>query len=215
VGVDILSVGISIMAELVIQSGKLRGKRLVLPDKEVFIGRDEDCHVRLTSSLISRKHCALNCTPEGLWVRDLASQNGTFVNEVQISEPVLLKAGDVLQIGAVLFQVPIQRPLIELAPSKKDEKSGHISDADIASWLSDEQDTSIKPSDTTIIKHSPPPSTQLELPVERATPLPAATAAVTTPPPESARRPPRTLKEQAAEIIRRHWASVRDEEPKA
>jgi predicted component of type VI protein secretion system len=205
------------MAELVIQSGKLRGKRLVLPDKEVFIGRDEDCHVRLTSSLISRKHCALTSTPEGLWVRDLASQNGTFVNEVQISHPVLLKAGDLLQVGAILFQVPIQRPLAEIAlpkkdDSKKDEPSGSISDAEIASWLTDEHDTSIKPSDTTIIKQPPPPSTQMEVPVERAAP---AVAAVATPLPESVRRPPRTLKEQAAEIIRRHWAAVRGEEPKA
>lgn len=205
------------MAELIIQSGKLRGKRLVLPDKEVFIGRDEDCHVRLTSSLISRKHCALTSSPEGLWVRDLTSQNGTFVNEVQISGPVLLKAGDVLQVGAILFQVPIQRPVVETAPPKKDDpkkddQSGSISDAEIAGWLSDEHDTSIKPADTTIIKHPPPPSTQMELPVERATPAPAALA---TPMPESTRRAPRTLKEQAAEIIRRHWAAVRGEEPKA
>lgn len=205
------------MAELIIQSGKLRGKRLVLPDKEVFIGRDEDCHVRLTSSLISRKHCALTSTPEGLWVRDLASQNGTMVNEAPITEPVLLKPGDILQIGAILFQVPLQRPAVEFAPAKKGDKSGRISDADIASWLSDEPDTAaVKPSDTTIIKHPPAPSTQVELPAETSAVV-AAPAPVAVPhaAPEMARRGPRTVKEQAAEIIRRHWADARSDESKA
>jgi predicted component of type VI protein secretion system len=200
------------MAELIIQSGKLRGKRLVLPDKEVFLGRDEDCHVRLASSLISRKHCALHNTPEGLWVRDLASQNGTFVNDAPITEPVLLKAGDVLQIGAVQFQVPVQRPLAEVAPVKKSETGEPISDADIASWLSDEHVAAVaKPSDTTIIKNPSPATTMVNVVAERSaptlTPLPP-TASL-----ESVRRPPRTIKEQAAEIIRRHWAAVRGEEP--
>lgn len=199
------------MPELIIQSGKLRGKRLVLPDTEIFIGRDDDCHVRLTSSLISRKHCALEGAPEGLWVRDLGSQNGTLVNDVPITDRVLLKAGDVLQVGAVQFQVPVQRPMADFPPPVKSDKdkSEAPSDADIASWLSDEHDTgSAKPSDTTIIKNPlPPQTTEVELTAVKPTPAPAPT------PHEAARRPPRTVKEQAAEIIRRHWAAVRDEAP--
>jgi pSer/pThr/pTyr-binding forkhead associated (FHA) protein len=201
-----------IMAELIIQSGKLRGKRLILPDKEVLIGRDEDCHVRLTSSLISRKHCALTSTPEGLWVRDLSSQNGTIVNDVPITEPTLLKPGDVLQLGAILFQVPVQRTVAETAAAKKPEKEGGISDAEIASWLSDESaSVAAKSSDTTIIKQPSAPSTEIDVPIERTTPAAPAAAA----PVEPTRRPPRSVKEQAAEIIRKHWASVRGEEPKA
>lgn len=199
------------MPELIIQSGKLRGKRLVLPDNEIFIGRDEDCHVRLTSSLISRKHCALEGTPEGLWVRDLGSQNGTLVNDVPITDRVLLKAGDVLQVGAIQFQVPVQRPMAEPSAgskSEKSEKSEAPSDADIASWLSDDHDTgSTRPSDTTVIKHPAPPTTEVEVSAVKPTPQPVAT------PHESVRRPPRTVKEQAAEIIRRHWAAVRGETP--
>ncbi len=202
------------MAELIIQSGKLRGKRLVLPDKEVFIGRDEDCHVRLASSLISRKHCALRNSPEGLWVRDLNSQNGTIVNDVPITEPLLLKAGDILQVGAVLFQVPVQRPMVEAVPVKKSETGEPISDADIASWLSEEQAGAVaKPSDTTIIKNPSPATTMVNVIPDRATPAPTPLPATVSPPAESVRRPPRTIKEQAAEIIRRHWAAVRGEEP--
>lgn len=201
---------VPIMAELIIQSGKLRGKRLILPDSEVFLGRDEDCHVRLTSSLISRKHCALRGTPDGVWVRDLASQNGTIVNNLQITGPVLLKPGDVLQIGAIQFQVPIQHPVAEAARQHKEEKPGHISDAEIASWLTDEPEAAPKSPDTTIIKQAVPLTTEVEVPIVRPTPLPPTAA-----PPEMVRRPPRTVKEQAAEIIRRHWETVRSHAPTA
>ncbi len=196
-----------IMAELIIQSGKLQGKRLVLPDKEVFIGRDEECHVRLSSSLISRKHCALHSTPEGLWVTDLSSQNGTYVNEVAITEKVLLKPGDTLQVGAILFQVPGHKPLEAVLPKSSDKlatKAGAISDADIANWLTDEDKKSaVGPSDTTIIKN--PAAPPLAAAVAPLTAVPTAAPTVVEP----ARRAPRTVKEQAAEIIRRHWAEVR------
>jgi len=98
------------MAELIIASGTMKGQRLILPDREVIVGRDEECHMRIASSLISRKHCTLKGTSQGVWVRDLESQNGTYVNDVAISEPYLMKSGDVLRIGASLFQVPRGRP---------------------------------------------------------------------------------------------------------
>ena len=203
------------MAELIIQSGKLQGKRLVLPDKEVVIGRDDDCHVRLASTLVSRKHCSLHGSPEGLWVRDLASQNGTFVNDAPVTEPVLLKPGDVLQVGATLFLVPTSRPMAaEPSAGKSADKAEHASDAEIASWLSDTSDEiPAGTSDTTVIKNPQPPTTVVDVSTARPavpTPVPAATATADNP-----RKPPRTVKEQAAEIIRLHWASVRGEEPRA
>ncbi len=185
------------MAELIIQSGKLQGKRLMLPDREVFIGRDEDCHVRLSSSLVSRKHCSLTSTPEGIWVNDLSSQNGTLVNDERVTVPVLLKPGDVLQVGATVFQVPLQMP----TATPPGGKLGNISDADIAGWLSDDAiPTDSKTADTTVIRHADPGTTEVPIP---RTPLPAAKSA------ETLRRTPRTVKEQAAEIIRRHWEMVR------
>jgi predicted component of type VI protein secretion system len=200
------------MAELIIQSGKLQGKRLVVPDREVVIGRDEDCHVRLMSSLVSRKHCALRGSPEGLWVRDLASQNGTFVNDVPVTEPVLLKPGDILQVGATLFQVPTHRPATASTPGGKGKEA--ISDAEIASWLSEAgEETPVRPSDTTVIKNAPPLTAQTDVSSAKAA-APASTPLPPTAAGETPRRPPRTIKEQAAEIIRRHWASVRGEEPK-
>ena len=89
------------MPELVIQSGKLQGKRLVLPAKQMVVGRDEDCDLRIGSALVSRKHCVLQNTPEGILVTDLGSQNGTYVNDIPITGPTILREGDILRIQDV------------------------------------------------------------------------------------------------------------------
>ena len=192
------------MAELVIYSGKMKGQRLILPDREVVVGRDEDCHMRIASSLISRKHCTLKGSPSGIWVRDLESQNGTYVNDVAITEPYLMKPGDVLRVGASLFQVPRPRPNLP-----KQEEG--LSDDDISTWLADEEgqtESSAIP-DTTVIKGrnnpAPTPTAPAAPPVDAGS-ASAATGKSTLP---TIRQPPKSVKEQAAEIIRRHWEIVR------
>ncbi len=197
------------MAELIIFSGKLKGQKLVLPDREVIVGRDEDCHMRIASSLISRKHCSLRGAPNGgVWVRDLESQNGTYVNDVAITEPYLMKPGDVLRVGAALFQMPRPRPA---QPKDKGDASGSLSDDEISTWLAGEGQTELSSvPDTTVIKGRQPP-----VPSTTA-PLPSPSTA--TQPPEgrtvpTARQSHKTVKEQAAEIIRRHWEIVRGQQP--
>jgi pSer/pThr/pTyr-binding forkhead associated (FHA) protein len=205
------------MSELIIYSGKLKGKRLILPNREVVIGRDEDCHMRIASSLISRKHCTLKAAPNGIWVRDLESQNGTYVNDVAITDPYLMKAGDMLRVGAALFQVPRARPAIDTA-----EEEG-ISDDEISTWLTEEEQTaSSSVPDTTVIKGRHPPKSSPAItaaappaPATGTTPDTSSTAQTTS---DSrtvpAYRPPqKSVKEQAAEIIKRHWELVRGEQP--
>lgn len=200
------------MAELIIASGTMKGQRLILPDREVIVGRDEECHMRIASSLISRKHCTLKGTPQGVWVRDLESQNGTYVNDVAISEPYLMKSGDVLRIGASLFQVPRTRPTHHDA----DDSSG-FHDDDISTWLSEEAPTESSAAlpDTTVIKGrqataAPPPAAPAQSDGHSAAAVatPASPRMVPT-----IRQPPKSVKEQAAEIIRRHWEIVRGQKP--
>jgi hypothetical protein len=197
------------MADLIIFSGKMKGQRLILPDREVIVGRDESCHMRIASSLISRRHCSLKGALNGVWVRDLESQNGTYVNDVAISQPYLMKPGDVLRIGAALFQVP------RLRPSQLKAVDERLSDDDISSWLTeDEQTQTAAAPDTTVIKgrQSANPvetvSADRLLPAQPVTPAPAVAPVLPT-----VRQPPKTVKEQAAEIIRRHWEVVRGQQP--
>ncbi len=94
------------MPELIIRSGKLSGRKLVLPDSEIVIGRDDDCQIRLTSADVSRRHCRILVTDEGLIARDLGSRNGTFVNEKTVVDAVTLRPGDKLRVGPMIFEVP-------------------------------------------------------------------------------------------------------------
>ena len=198
------------MAELIIFAGKLQGKHLVLPEREITVGRDEDCQLRLTSSLVSRRHCVLDIRPDGIWVRDLASQNGTYVNDVAVTEPLLLRSGDILRVGAALFQVPESVPQVAKPKSKK--AADKISDADIADWLTDDEQTNgPKESDTTVIQGR----VGIKTDTAAVGPSSAASDSSTVSVPAALRSPVvskpahRTVKEEAAEIIRKHWEAVR------
>lgn len=198
------------MAELIVHAGKLLGKRLVLPEREIVVGRDDDCQLRLTSSLVSRRHCILDVRPDGIWVRDLASQNGTFVNDVAVTDPLLLRAGDILRIGAALFQVPQPVPQADKLKSKR--AASQISDTEIADWLTDDDyPTALKGSDTAVIRGRVGAKT--ESAAVEAPPTASASSSVAG---SSVFRAPiapkpmnRTVKEEAAEIIRKHWEAVR------
>jgi Inner membrane component of T3SS, cytoplasmic domain len=171
------------MHSLIVQTGKHAGKKVALPEREVTIGRDEKCFIRMTSAEVSREHCALIPTEKGLLVRDLGSQNGTIVNNVPIEGETLMQPGDFLQIGPIQFQVGGARPA-------KSADSG-MSDDDIFGWLS-EGDTAtdmLKSSDTTVVK-----ATELH-PVATTEAKPAF----------------KSIAEEARDIIRRHKESLEKE----
>ncbi len=130
------------MHSLIVQTGKHKGKKIVLPEKPVVIGREETSFIRMTSTDVSRQHCSLTPTDKGLLVRDLGSQNGTIVNNARIEAETLMQPGDLLQVGPIVFELAGARPA-----------KGAIED-DIFGWLS-EGDTATElqnTSDTTVVK---------------------------------------------------------------
>jgi len=56
------------------------------------------------AALVSRLHCRLTATDDGLEVVDLKSTNGTFVNDKRIHKATLA-AGDRLRVGRVELTV--------------------------------------------------------------------------------------------------------------
>ena len=141
------------MPELIIRSGKHQGKKLVLPNHDITIGRDDDCQIRLATNDVSRKHCILRSTPEGLMLSDLGSSNGTLVNDVRIDSERLLVPGDMIRIGPILLEVPGDKPTAPVATdAAEDEASVEAASADdIASWLTDDEDEESSGSGTTTI----------------------------------------------------------------
>ena len=84
------------------------------------IGRREDCDLRIPVGDVSRKHCRLVRTDEGIRLEDLGSSNGTSVNGEPIKE-MELNAGDTIGVGPVQFVVqidgvPAEEDLVAPAP---------------------------------------------------------------------------------------------------
>jgi diguanylate cyclase (GGDEF)-like protein len=86
-------------ALLVVLAGPQMGEMHVLPRGDArTIGRKQGCDIRIDDDGVSRKHCSIEVTDEGLLLRDLQSANGTFVSGERIAER-LLKDGDRFEIG--------------------------------------------------------------------------------------------------------------------
>lgn len=83
-------------------SDELQGQEVEVKH-DVLIGRHQDCDVVLQSSAISRRHAALAVRDDQLWLSDLNSSNGTFVNDLKIVQETLLAAGDIVQFANLKF----------------------------------------------------------------------------------------------------------------
>jgi len=83
--------------------GPDKGRRYELPEHEPqLLGRSSEA-LPISDNAISRRHAEL--TPdEGLWyIRDLQSQNGTYVNGVRLADRQRLRPGDQIRVGQSLF----------------------------------------------------------------------------------------------------------------
>ncbi len=89
---------------LKIVKGAGEGKSFVFTKAPVRIGRGAENDLVLNDDGISRLQCELLIEPAGLMLRDLASANGTKVNDV-IATETELKAGDSIGMGPVIFEV--------------------------------------------------------------------------------------------------------------
>src|SRR5947209_5416624 len=94
--------------QLIVVQGKPEGKAIPLSSPTFRIGRGEDCHLRPNSELVSREHAEFTVTADQVTVRDLGSRNGTLVNNIKLTEPMVLKDRDLVQVGPLTFAVSIQ-----------------------------------------------------------------------------------------------------------
>lgn len=91
-------------------NGPAAGRRFALPmNTEIIAGREAPEINLVGDSAASRMHAALRATLDGIYLRDLNSTNGTFVNGVQVSE-MSLREGDTVRIGSSTFRVERSSP---------------------------------------------------------------------------------------------------------
>jgi pSer/pThr/pTyr-binding forkhead associated (FHA) protein len=69
------------------------------------IGRHLDCDHRLNHECVSRRHCCFLLQGEEVWIQDLESTNGTYLNGKRIEVPQVLRQGDLITLHSFSFQV--------------------------------------------------------------------------------------------------------------
>ena len=70
--------------------GPEAGTCIDVPPGEITLGRSTACNVIVNSAAVSKIHLRLQRTPDQVWIEDLGSANGTFVNGKRIDGRVLL-----------------------------------------------------------------------------------------------------------------------------
>jgi serine/threonine protein kinase len=116
---------------LTITSGSRQGDSFDFSENTSFlVGRARDCRINLPDDdlLVSRHHFMLDINPPRVYLRDLGSRNGTYINGVKRSsrqngdspaegaQPesavVELKHLDIISIGETTLRVEIEQPVV-------------------------------------------------------------------------------------------------------
>ena len=127
----------AMVTKLVVASGKSAGRTISIKRAKLLIGRAEECDVRPLSEEVSRRHAAVIVGPADVWVEDLGSRNGTFVNGNRIEAKTKLADGDMIRVGSLELRVSCTSPAA--APG---------GEGDISRWLMAD-DQAAATSDTT------------------------------------------------------------------
>lgn len=94
---------------ILISDGELMGRLFLLDRPVIAVGRGMESDIMIEDASISRRHVLFSHQPNGDFVQDLSSRNGTKVNEAVLTQPQLLKPGDKICIGNISLQyVPFQ-----------------------------------------------------------------------------------------------------------
>jgi pSer/pThr/pTyr-binding forkhead associated (FHA) protein len=94
-----------LLAEVVVELNGKEVARVPLKGPSMTIGRDASADVHLDNRALSRRHAQVEKRGAGIWIRDLGSQNGTFVNGERISAPQPLSNQDLVEVGRYQIRV--------------------------------------------------------------------------------------------------------------
>jgi serine phosphatase RsbU (regulator of sigma subunit) len=84
---------------LVVVEGEGTGRRMELGAKPIVIGREPPADLVLPDNRISRKHCRVGLVLDDVFVTDLGSSNGTWIDGVRIQGNTFLRVGGRLRLG--------------------------------------------------------------------------------------------------------------------
>jgi hypothetical protein len=84
------------------------GEEVPVDSMPVLVGRGGQNEVPLEGDeFASAQHARFEPRRDGLWVEDVGSTNGTFVNGARVTTPRRLAKGDVVRVGQTDFRVDV------------------------------------------------------------------------------------------------------------
>lgn len=86
---------------VVTSDGPLRGQVLVIEGDELLLGRRDNSDLRLDDPHVSRAHAVVRRQSGAVWVEDLSSTGGTYVNGDQVAGSHSVRHGDLVRFGTV------------------------------------------------------------------------------------------------------------------
>lgn len=72
---------------------------------EMLVGREVECKIAIDSGHISRYHAKIAVTPQGTYIEDLKSTNGTFINGQRITQRMRIDVGDEVVFHKLRFRL--------------------------------------------------------------------------------------------------------------
>ena len=92
------------LALRIIAPAELKGRSYPLGD-EITVGRAAGCQVTIDDTYASQVHARIFMRDDQLYVEDLGSTNGTYLNRRKVSAPMVVSHGDQIQIGSTVMEV--------------------------------------------------------------------------------------------------------------
>lgn len=90
---------------VVLDAGPLQGQEFPLP-AEVTVGRAGGCAINLPDdTFVSQLHARVFRRDGAIFVEDLGSTNGTYLNGRKVTAPVTVRKGDQVQFGRTTMEV--------------------------------------------------------------------------------------------------------------
>lgn len=89
---------------VVVADGDGKGRSFEIDAAAVTVGRGQANDIPLDDEFASTQHARLEARPDGVWLEDVGSTNGTVVNGTRIDGPRKLTPGDVIRIGDTDFR---------------------------------------------------------------------------------------------------------------
>ncbi len=77
------------------------GEVYLVDSRAVTVGRGSQNEIPLDADdFASARHARIEPRRDGVWVEDVGSTNGTFVNGARVTKPRRLSPGDVIRVGS-------------------------------------------------------------------------------------------------------------------